>query len=149
MGEKSAVRILQALLNGEISAVETYKSAAHHLPDTEIGAELLELAVAHEKSARKLRRRLRQLGTTAGAEVGIGGFAFPELEGSLSDDLVALSILQEGEQRALSAYQTSLSGLDEASRSLVMHELIPEQELSDNVVTTLRDGMGLLARKSA
>jgi rubrerythrin len=149
MGEKSAVRILIALLNGETSAVESYESAARLLPSSQIKFEFSQLAAEHTKRVRKLRRRLRQIGTTSGASAESSGFAFPKLDGMKYTELEALALLRNAEQEALCAYQTSLAILDETSQALVMHELIPEQELTDNVVTTLSDGMRVEARLSA
>jgi len=149
MGEETAVHILMALRMGEISAAETYESAARFFPSSEISFELSQLAAEHAKRARKLRRCLRQIGTAAGASAQWGGFVFPKLDGIQCTELEMLTALQEAEQQALCAYQNSLGRLDETSQALVRHELIPEQELTDNVVTTLCDGMRLLARKSA
>ncbi|HEY9718448.1 MAG TPA: hypothetical protein V6C69_13325 [Trichormus sp.] len=148
--EKSAVLILIALLNGETSAVESYERAARLLPSSEITFELSQLADEHTKRVRKLRRRLRQIGTSNGAAgAELGGFTFPKLDGAKCTELELLALLQDAEQKAVYAYQNSLGRLDQTSRALVMHELIPEQELTDNVVTTLCDGIRFEARLSA
>ena len=127
----TAVDALNGLLKGELAAVATYETALKGTPDEPDGDadRLLELAAAHQRSARRLRDEVIRLG---GAPVDSGGVwaAFARtrpLSSNVLADRPAVRYLRECEEAGLADYEEARESLDESSRDVVDEELLPRQ----------------------
>ena len=104
------VERLNALLRGEIAAVETYQQALKKIGNEPDAAELREIAEDHREAAGSLRRHVA---TAPGRpEAGAGAWsAFAKaVEGAaqLFGNAAALQALREGEERGVSDYENAL-----------------------------------------
>ena len=130
-----AVRQLNSLLRGEISAVETYKMALDNNGNSDQAAMdrvsmLREIQSEHGQAAQLLRERIRGLGGEASDSSGAWGAWAQTVQGTanLFGDSAALKSLKEGEEHGLKDYQEALDDVDSASRELIQTQLIPNQE---------------------
>lgn len=145
---KAVINVLNSLLMEEITAAEAYKQVIQRLPNLDIKAELEELHVAHSKRAQKLKKRLRELACTPEKLNHRPTLDFVFNGGT--DDISSriLMFFESIENGVLSLYESSLSELDNLSLSLVQSDLIPEQDVTHNVVYTLKSAMVPLAKSA-
>lgn len=130
-----AVRQLNSLLRGEISAVETYTMAMDKVADSDQVAMdkvglLREIASEHGQAAQLLRQQIRQLGGEASDSSGAWGAWAQTIQGTanLFGDTTALKSLKEGEEHGLKDYEEALDDVDDSSRALIASQLIPQQQ---------------------
>src|SRR5678815_2475126 len=123
---------LNSLLRGEISAVETYQQAIEKVGDEHASdaAALRAIAQEHGEDARALREAIEQLGGEADDSSGAWGAWAKTVQGvaKLFGDASALKALKEGEEHGLKDYREALDDVDEASRTLIISRLIPNQQ---------------------
>jgi len=146
---KAVISVLNSLLMEEVTAAEAYKQVVQRLPNLDIKAELEELHIAHSKRAQKLKKRLRELACTPVAKLSHRP-AMDMIFAGAADDLSSrvLMFFENIEIGVLSLYESSLSELDNLSLSLVQSDLIPEQDVTHNVVYTLKSAMVPLAKSA-
>ena len=132
---EEAVRQLNSLLRGEISACETYRMAIDKVADSDQGAMnnvsiLREIETEHELAAQELRSRIAELGGRPSDSSGAWGAWAQTVEGTMSlfGDTSALKGLKEGEEHGLKDYQEAMSDVDPRSRELISGRLIPQQQ---------------------
>jgi uncharacterized protein (TIGR02284 family) len=131
-----AVRQLNSLLRGEISAAETYRMAIDKLNDPErtdgtADAGLLsQIQEEHGRACQALRDRIRELGGEPSDSSGAWGTWAKLVQGSsnLFGDASALKSLKEGEEHGLKDYQEAIDDIDASSADLVQNQLIPAQQ---------------------
>jgi demethoxyubiquinone hydroxylase (CLK1/Coq7/Cat5 family) len=131
---------LNECLRGELSAVETYDLAMRGVRDLELVSALRELRDSHDHRVTLLRDRIRACGAepvqTSGAW---GAFARILQRGAdLFGDGLAMSALEEGEDRGLRMYSEDMDRLDAKSRDFVVLELLPEQERTHELCGALQ-----------
>jgi uncharacterized protein (TIGR02284 family) len=123
---------LNSLLRGEISAVETYQQAIEKVGDEHAGdaAALRAIAQEHGEDARALREAIEQLGGEADDSSGAWGAWAKTVQGvaKLFGDVSALKALKEGEEHGLKDYEEAVDDVDDASRTLIVSRLIPNQK---------------------
>jgi uncharacterized protein (TIGR02284 family) len=123
---------LNSLLRGEISAVETYQQAIEKVGDEHAGdaAALRAIAQEHGEDARALREAIEQLGGEADDSSGAWGAWAKTVQGvaKLFGDASALKALKEGEEHGLKDYEEAVDDVDDASRTLIVSRLIPNQK---------------------
>ncbi len=134
-----SIEALNALLRGEMAAVETYE----HAMDT-FGIDAPDLLAqclnSHRRRVERLMLRIIDLGAQPVEGSGMWG-AFAKLveEGaSLFGVGGALAALEEGEDHGLTAYHAQVDRLDRESRRIVEDELLPEQQRSHAKLQQLR-----------
>ena len=129
---------LNALLKGEISAVETYQQALSTFGN-EAPEELRSCLLSHQARVQQLTVRVYDLGGKPAEGSGVWGAFARMVEGgaALFGRKSALSALEEGEDHGLIQYRALLEDLDADSRFLVEDELLPEQLKSHDVVRNL------------
>jgi len=123
---------LNSLLRGEISAVETYQQAIEKVGDEHASDAAALRAIAHEhgEDARALRKAIEQLGGEADDSSGAWGAWAKTVQGvaKLFGDASALKALKEGEEHGLKDYEEAVDDVDDASRTLIVSRLIPNQK---------------------
>ena len=124
-----SVDILNSLLRGEISAVETYGQVIDKLKDNPI-PKLAENQACHSKRAAALRSRILALGGTPSESSGVWGSLAKLFEGSAKvfGRDAAVAAIEEGEDRGLADYRKNYPDLDATSQALVRTDLLPAQE---------------------
>ena len=95
------VSCLNAFLQSELSAVETYNQCIKKVDDAQIATGLADLQSSHQRRAQLLREKIRELGGTPKDSSGLWGSFAKMVEGSagLFGDRSAISALEEGEDR--------------------------------------------------
>src|ERR1700737_4598014 len=122
---RAASSELNSLFNDESSAAEWYKQAIRKLPGVDIRSELEQLHIAHAKRAQKLKRRLKELGSTPVEQINKRISIDSCLIGTIEEcALSTLDVFEDVECNVLLAYESSLDSLDETSRTLVYTELL-------------------------
>ena len=142
-----AVRQLNSLLRGEISAAETYRMAIDKLnsPDHAADAGLLsQIQEEHGRACQSLRDRIRELGGEPSDSSGAWGAWAKLTQGTsnLFGDASALKSLKEGEEHGLKDYQEALDDVDASSADLVQNQLIPQQQRHITLLDQLIGAVG-------
>ena len=136
---------LNSLLQGELSAVETYDMALESVKDPETTIVLAQCRNCHADRVEKLTQVVTSLGGEPTTESGAWG-AFAKLveagavvlgEGS------AVGALKEGEDQGLNTYRAALKSQDDVSCQFVASDLLPAQELTQRAITALYENMPL------
>jgi len=142
-----AVRQLNSLLRGEISAAETYRMAIDKVAD---GADvanaglLREIQEEHGRAAQGIRDRIRELGGEASDSSGAWGAWAKTVQGTMNlfGDAAALKSLKEGEEHGLKDYQEAMDDVDPSSAQLIQNQLIPAQQRHINLLDQLINTTG-------
>jgi uncharacterized protein (TIGR02284 family) len=142
-----AVRQLNSLLRGEISAAETYRMAIDKLnnPDHAADAGLLsQIQEEHGRACQSLRDRIRELGGEPSDSSGAWGAWAKLTQGTsnLLGDAAALKSLKEGEEHGLKDYKEALDDIDTSSADLVQNQLIPAQQRHITLLDQLIGAVG-------
>jgi hypothetical protein len=120
---------LNALLRGELSAVETYDQVKKKLAGEEI-PELTLNRDCHFRRTQLLANAIVAKGGSPESSSGAWGTLAQAATGSASmfgrDAMI--SILEEGEDRGLADYRTAAGSGDEEVRQLVGSDLLPAQK---------------------
>ena len=141
-----AVRQLNSLLRGEISAAETYRMAIDKVADANApNAGLLrEIQEEHGRAAQGIRDRIRELGGEPSDSSGAWGAWAKTVQGTMNlfGDASALKSLKEGEEHGLKDYQEALDDVDPTSVQLIQNQLIPAQQRHINLLDQLVSSVG-------
>ena len=144
-----AVRQLNSLLRGEISAAETYRMAIDKVADGGgaglANAGLLrEIQEEHGRAAQGLRDRIRELGGEASDSSGAWGAWAKTVQGTMNlfGDASALKSLKEGEEHGLKDYQEAVDDVDATTAQLISNQLIPAQQRHINLLDQLIGSVG-------
>jgi hypothetical protein len=140
---------LNSLLQGELSAVETYNMALEKIKEPAVNAVLLENRDCHSKRAIKLESMVSAVGGTPAKSSGAWG-AFAKLVEAGATALgtsPALGSLKEGEDQGLDSYNAALKHLDDANLTTVESEFLPAQEKTRDRLMSLLDNMAAASKK--
>lgn len=142
-----AVRQLNSLLRGEISAAETYRMAIDKVADggdTSSAGLLREIQEEHGRAAQGIRDRIRELGGEPSDSSGAWGAWAKTVQGTMNlfGDASALKSLKEGEEHGLKDYQEALDDVDASSMQLIQNQLIPAQQRHINLLDQLINSAG-------
>ncbi len=134
---------LNALLRGEMSAVETYDQAIRKASCDKLSATLCQCRLDHAKRVELLTSRILELGGEPSKDSGIWGAFARLMEGGAVafGDKAAVDILEEGEDHGLEAYRHEMSQLDGTLLQLVETQLMPAQEQTHRVLRDLKHSM--------
>jgi len=101
---------LQKLLQGEISATETYNQALEKVGNDLGGAELRQIRDEHREAANTWRQHIHQFGGQPEQDSGAWGFFAKAVEGSakLFGNTAAFKALKEGEEHGVKLYEDAL-----------------------------------------
>ena len=139
-----AVKQLNSLLRGEISAAETYRMAMDRAMSEQASSRtpslglLREIQEEHGRAAQALRSRIHSLGGEADQSSGAWGIWAKLAQGTsnLFGNAASMKSLKEGEEHGLKDY-SSCSGLDATSMELIENQLIPAQRRHINLLDQL------------
>lgn len=142
MREKD-VAVLNRLLRGEISAVETYTQCTERLGDATVKEQLQELCLSHQARCERIQTRVRLLGGTPDTHSGVWGAVAGVLEGGavLLGEKAALRLLEEGELHGIRVYD-HISEVSSATRNFIFNGLLPEQDQTTASLRSLRKRFG-------
>jgi len=133
---------LNALVRGELSAVETYGQAIAALASNPI-PELDLNCNCHARRVRELSDLITELGGAAETTSGFwGAISVAVTEGAtVLGRHAILTVLVKGEEQGLTDYRAAAGKVDERSRQLIEQELIPSQQrVYDRVLRLSRSG---------
>ncbi len=136
----NTIDALNSFLRGELSAVETYEQAIAKVSDLHVKQQLEECQRSHQMRVDILREEIEDLGGEASTSSG-GWGAFANLyEGGakLLGEEAAIAALETGEDHGLADYKRDLDKLDFDVRDLVEGDLLPEQERTHAIVSSLK-----------
>lgn len=136
----STINACNALLRGEISAIETYTQAIAKYDTASSDTALERIRADHAESAAELRKLISEGGGEPSTDSGMwGGFA-TAIEGAatLMGESPALSILQTGEKHGITEYENALEDADVSTtaKQLIRAKLLPV--LSDHLLELQR-----------
>jgi uncharacterized protein (TIGR02284 family) len=134
-----AVEDLNALLKGELSAVETYNQALPKVENKEIASLLSDCLASHEKRVGQLTDAIKGFGGTPEADSGVWGSWAKVLSGGASvfGDDATLAALEQEEDAQSSDYEWRLVRMHGDHRNLVKEELLPEQQRYRSMLSQL------------
>ena len=123
------IEVLDSLLRGELSAVETYSQAIHKFPDSAAQAKLESMRSDHLESVETLREIITDLGGDPSTNSGAwGGFAKSvESVAAAFCESLAMSALKQGEEHGIGEYEDALAdkGLDAEVKAVIREDLLP------------------------
>jgi hypothetical protein len=126
-----AIALLNALLRGELSAIDSYDRAAAALADPPL-PELLENRACHLRRSQVLARTIRTQGGIPDTASGVwGALAKAATRGAaVLGRAAVIAVLTDGEERGLTTYRTELRRGDADVRQLIGVDLLPAQKRS-------------------
>jgi demethoxyubiquinone hydroxylase (CLK1/Coq7/Cat5 family) len=137
---------LNALLRGELSAVEIYRYTLDRLSHPRFRAGLDDCMQAHARRVQLLRRRIQALGGIPTRSAGAWGMLVAS-SGVMADLLGttgALALLELGETHGRAVYQRKLAKLDAHTRAFVEAQLLPSQALTHEWIVELKRGARMM-----
>jgi demethoxyubiquinone hydroxylase (CLK1/Coq7/Cat5 family) len=140
---------LNSLLQGELSAVETYNMALEKITEPAVNAVLLQNRDCHSDRATKLESMVSEAGGTPAKSSGAwGAFAkLVEAGATVLGTSPALGSLKEGEDQGLDSYNAALKNLDDVNLKAVESDFLPAQERTRDALMTLLDNMAASSKK--
>ena len=133
--------ILNALLSGELSAVETYDMVLGKAKTPEVIKVLNECKAEHEGHVQKLGALIASAGGTPTTKSGIWGVIAKVVEAGavLLGETAALGTLKEGEDHGVELYTSESKHLEGEALALVQNELLPSQLRTQKAIDSLSD----------
>ena len=124
--------ILNGLLRGERSAVETYDQALTRFADSPVAAvKVREIRDEHGESVRILREHVERFGGTPADGSGVWGTFATAVTGAAAavGPLTVLAALQHGEEVGIADYRRALdAGVPGECRDMILNDLLPRCE---------------------
>ncbi len=140
---------LNSLLQGELSAVETYNMALEKIKESDVNAVLLENRDCHAKRAAKLESLVSAAGGTPVKSSGAwGAFAkLVEAGATVLGTSPALGSLKEGEDQGLDTYKAAVKDLKDPNHAVIGAEFLPAQEKTRDRLMALLESMSAASKK--
>jgi uncharacterized protein (TIGR02284 family) len=120
---------LNSLLQGELSAVETYRQALEKVQDAKVKSTLKECHMCHSGRVDTLVEKIVEIGGKPAENSGAWGAFAKMMEGGATafGDKAAIAVLEEGEDKGLSDYKKLLEDSSTDVKSIAS-SLLPKQE---------------------
>lgn len=130
---------LNALLRGELAAVDSYNHALSHIKDQRLAQTLREGLQSHSHRVRLIRELISRSGLTPAEDAGPwGGFARLITDASsIAGDTALVTALEEGEDMGLTEYEWRLVGLPGEVHHFVRDKLLTEQMRTHKLLSGL------------
>jgi hypothetical protein len=120
---------LNALLRGEVAAVETYDQVIAKFDGQPQAVELQRLRNEHEQAAAVLRERVRHFGGDPAEGSGLWGKLTAAITGTAQvfGPATALGTLKQGEEYGIGQYENALNDpeIDTEDKDLIRYRLLP------------------------
>ncbi len=138
-----AAEKLNSLLQGELSAVETYTMAIDRVKTPATSAVLTECRSCHADRVANLTQMVKSLGGEPAKSSGPwGAFAkLTEAGAAVFGEGAAVGSIKEGEDQGLATYQSACKHLEDASGEFVSTNLLPRQERTQKAIAELAKNM--------
>lgn len=141
---KSDAQQLKDFLRGEMSAVETYRSALDKIDsNSRLHADLTANLQSHQERVTMLQDAVAANGETPAEGSGPWGVWAKLVQGTanLLGDKAAVSALEEGEDHGLKDYKADLEDLSAEWRTMVIQQLLPRQEATHARLSAIKHSM--------
>jgi len=124
----------------ELAAVETYKKALTLMPLHRHTDLLARCYASHQNRANELRERIVALGGKPPNAPGAWGSLVPTLTSAAAavSENLAVSMLEEAEDRGERRYREHVQELDPASRAFVDERIVPGQASTHAAMSELK-----------
>jgi hypothetical protein len=136
-----AIKRLNSLLRGELSAVQTYQQALQKTGVDPDGVQLRQLHQDHIEAANILRQQVHHHGGEPDHGSGAWGVFAQAVEGSarLFGNTVAMKALRAGEERGIKDYERALEDgeIPPDSQLLIRSDLLPRTRTHIHVLERL------------
>jgi Domain of unknown function (DUF2383) len=134
---------LNSLLQGELSAVETYNMALDKIKTPTTTAVLTECRSCHADRAAKLTEAVRSMGGEPATSSGPwGSFAkLVEAGAVILGEGSTVGAIKEGEDQGLETYQAACKHTEDASGAFVSTNLLSAQERTQKAIADLAKNM--------
>jgi hypothetical protein len=141
---------LNALLRGEISAVESYRSALEKA-EGPARATLEGCCRTHEQHVAQLSDLITRHGGTPAARSGVWGSVVKLFEGSAAmlGMKALVTALEEGEELGRHDYTAMLAKLDLESREVIESAMLHDQKRNLEALATLKKTLSLVGYRRA
>jgi uncharacterized protein (TIGR02284 family) len=132
---------LNALLRGELSAVETYSMALKKAKTPHVIEVLTECQQQHQARVQKLTVLVTSAGGTPTTESGLWGSIAKAVEAGavVLGEGSAIGSLKEGEDHGIELYKSEMKHLEGSALAAVQNELFPAQEITQKAISKLAD----------
>jgi uncharacterized protein (TIGR02284 family) len=137
--QKDFFNKLNNILQGELSACETYRIALDKVEDPSIKSKLKECHICHNGRVDTLVEKIVELGGKPVENSGAWGSFAKMMEGGATafGDKAAVSVLEEGEDKGLSDYKKLLED-DNLEVKAVASTLLNKQESTHSIMRDLK-----------
>jgi hypothetical protein len=134
---------LESFCRNEMSAVQTYAKALSSPSLRQVSDILQSCHASHEERASALADRILEMGGRVPESMGVWGSLMPLLEGAAAalSARMAVSILEEGEDRILKDYRENLGRLDLETRNFISQHVLPGQVRTHQAISNLKHAM--------
>ena len=123
------IDVLNALLRGEVAAVETYDQVIAKFDGQPQAVELQRIRDQHAEAAAVLRERVRHFGGDPSEGSGIWGKLTAAITGTakIFGPATALGTLKQGEEYGIGQYENALTDpeIDTEDKDLIRYRLLP------------------------
>jgi hypothetical protein len=120
---------LNAIIRGELAAVQTYEQALAKFGDDPAHTELTIIREDHRKAVGSLSDQVRTFGGEPSGSAGAWGAFASAVEGvaKMVGPQAALAALKQGEEHGIGQYQAALDnpGIADECKFLIRSELLP------------------------
>jgi uncharacterized protein (TIGR02284 family) len=138
---KDITKVINGLVQDELSAVETYRQAIEKVADEPGASELRRIVTDHEEAVSLLQEQVSQAGGEPASSAGVWGAWARAVEGTakLLGNKAAIKALKEGEEHGVHDYERALrdSALDESVKTLIRTDLLPRTKAHIPVLDAL------------
>jgi len=147
---KDTVDKLNSFLQGELSAVETYKMALEKVKKPQIKSILSDCQCSHTERVAILTRMVTECGGTPAANSGPWGQFAKFVAGGATaiGEEAAVGSLEEGETQGIQSYQNELPNLDSRAAKIVETQILPGQERTYKIISDLKRDFSKLATQA-
>lgn len=136
---------LNALLRGEVAAVETYDIILPRFESQASSARLQRIRDEHSEAAAVLRERVRHFGGDPAEGSGLWGKLAAAITGTANvfGPSIALGTLKQGEEFGVGRYEGTLSdpSVDDADKELIRFRLLPRCRHHVDELSRLIEGL--------
>lgn len=140
MTEAATLEQLNKLLEGEISAFETYAKAIEKMDDQSIKSILQTNYESHSERVQELTDAVHKLNGTPAKGSGAWGALVNLLESgaTMLGGKATIAVLEEGEDKGVADYKAML---DKVGSSSFISELLAKQELTHRACADLKKSL--------